>query len=261
MANGNGAPFACPLCHGLLAPADGGPGCPACRTRFPERDGFIDFAPEIESQPGLGQRLLDSAAVTAIYERWWRPALLRLASPIRNADEEAYLSKFSAPGEGPVLDLACGTGYFSRFLAGKVGARRVVGLDLSFAMLKRARQEALAAGLAEIALIRGSALRLPFADGRLASVNCSGALHLFPDPIKAVSEVGRALKSGGTFTCLTLRRRDGVFWRRRQAMVSRLFGLRFFDDAVIPRALEQHGMRLVDSQRWDMVLLFAARKV
>ena len=261
MANEGATVFACPLCRAGLAPAGEGLACPVCGTAFPARESFLDFAPEIERQPGFAQRGLESPAVAAIYERWARPLLIRLASSIRYAEEESYLDGHFAAVEGPVLDLGCGTGYFSRFLAGKVGARRVVGLDLSFAMLKRARREAFSAGLSDLSFVRGSALRLPFPDASLGAVNCSAALHLFPDPIKALSEVGRTLKSGGTFTCGTLRQLDGGFWRRRQATIARLLGVRFFEDAVFPKALERHGMRLVDCRRRRMVILLAARKI
>ena len=61
-----------------------------------------------------------------------------------------------------VLDLACGAGRYARALAGH-GAR-VVGLDLSPALLAAARETA-AAAPQPFALVRGDMLQLPFAAG------------------------------------------------------------------------------------------------
>ena len=253
--------FACPLCHAALEAENEGLRCTQCRAGFPVHNGFLDFSPEIKNQPGLAQKFMESAIIVSLYERWFRPLFTRLGSSIHYVDEMAYLVKYFQPVDGPILDLACGTGFYSRFLAGRVGADRLVGLDLSFAMIQRARQEADAVGKENLRFVRGSAMALPFADASLGAVNCFGALHLFPDPAQAIGEIGRVLQSGGTFTGLTARWRESARARKRQEVFARFSGFKFFDDGMIRRSVEQNGMRLVDIQSSGMLMLFAARKM
>ena len=87
---------------------------------------------------------------------------------------------------GPALDIACGTGRYSRWLANRLGPDQVTGLDLSQPMLRRAGRDA-----PGIRFVRGSALALPFTGDSLGTVSCFGALHLFPDPARAIGEEER----------------------------------------------------------------------
>ena len=95
-------------------------------------------------------------------------------------------------GSDTVLDLACGTGDFSRMAA--ASGARVVGLDF-------ARQMLLAGERADAAapVVQGDALRLPFRDGSFDAVLCGFAFRNFAAIPPVLSEVARVLKSGGRF--------------------------------------------------------------
>src|SRR5204862_5404267 len=118
----------------------------------PVHDGVIDLLgggePEIT---GGAQRLMFTDLVPAIYERWWRPGLGRLAKGAFGpgmADERriARLLLGLTPGDG-VLDVACGPGNFSRAFGPVVGPTGlVVGIDASRPMLERAGRELARAG-------------------------------------------------------------------------------------------------------------------
>ncbi len=90
-----------------------------------------------------------------------------------------------------VLDGGCGRGRYLR-LAGD--ARLAVGLDLSEAVLA-ARD--LTAGMANVAIVRGDLLRLPFAEGSFDHVYSIGVLDHTPDPRAAFLELAKLLKPGG----------------------------------------------------------------
>jgi SAM-dependent methyltransferase len=98
------------------------------------------------------------------------------------------------PGEA-VLDLACGTGFVARSAAARVGpAGRVVGLDLSAAMLAvAARHEA---GGAPVEWRQASADDLPLPDASFDAVVCQQGLQFFPDLSRALAEVVRVSRDG-----------------------------------------------------------------
>jgi ubiquinone/menaquinone biosynthesis C-methylase UbiE len=66
-------------------------------------------------------------------------------------------------------------------------------------MLERARHKLAAAGLADrVALREGSASRLPWPDASFDLVTSLEALEFFPRPRRALAEMARTLRSGGT---------------------------------------------------------------
>jgi ubiquinone/menaquinone biosynthesis C-methylase UbiE len=117
-------------------------------------------------------------------------------------------------GNEILLDLACGTGIYSRRLAGQLAHGMVLGIDLSTPMLNYAKPRVRKEGLENILFIHSDAIDLPFSDETFEAVNCCGALHLFTDLNRALSEVSRVLKVGGRFTLATFRKRAGPLAER-----------------------------------------------
>lgn len=147
---------------------------------------------------------MQSAWLARAYERWWRPVLFAITTGFGapTATEEARrVLGLIEPTRGPWLDLSCGPGTLLRHLAppgASSGARPIVGVDLSLAMLRRARMAAPAARL-----VRADAAELPFADGAFGAVVNLAALDLYPDPQRVVGECARVLAPGGRWVCST----------------------------------------------------------
>ena len=99
--------------------------------------------------------------------------------------------------ETEVLDLCCGSGQTTQFLAQR--SQRVTGLDASPRSLGRAKQNVPQANYVE-----GWAEDLPFADQFFDGVHTSVALHeMAPNQLqKILTEVYRVLRSGGWFTLI-----------------------------------------------------------
>jgi SAM-dependent methyltransferase len=101
------------------------------------------------------------------------------------------------PGEA-VLDVACGPGSVSRLAAAAVGpAGRVVGCDLSAAMLAVARGKPPVADGAPIEYHEAPADALPVPDATFDAAVCQQGLQFFPDRPAALAELRRALRPGG----------------------------------------------------------------
>lgn len=119
---------------------------------------------------------------------WRRRALARLKMPPR-----------------VLLDLATGTADFAMAAARRFPEVAVTGVDLTPAMLDVGREKIKRAGLSKrIQLQEGNALSLPLQDDCFDTVLCAFGFRNFPDPAKALSEVARVLKPGGTLVVLEL---------------------------------------------------------
>jgi hypothetical protein len=95
-----------------------------------------------------------------------------------------------------VLDIGCGDGKFTRFLA-RSGAK-ATGIDVNPRVIERAYAKAREEGL-DIAWIEGRAEDLPFSNASLDTVVFSNSLH-HVDPGEmdhAIAEAARVLKPGG----------------------------------------------------------------
>src|SRR5918999_769897 len=202
--------------------------------------------PEGLQSTGLTQNLMLSRVVPEIYERWWRPALGRVAKGVFGpgmADERriARLLLGLTPGDR-VLDVACGTGNFTRDFARSVGGDGlVVGIDVSETMLTRAVADTAKAGLGQVAYVRGDAQELPFRDSSFDAVCCFAALHLFSDPLRALDRMAAVLTPGGRVAIFTSCRGRSAPLRTWESVMERQSGMRMFEREEIVDALEQRG--------------------
>lgn len=218
---------------------------PATADRARVQDGYLDLlgggsAPEAT---GPTQRLMLTRALPAVYERWWRPAWGRvltgaLGGGIRDEHRIARLLLGLTPGDG-VLDVACGPGNFTREFASIVGAEGLaVGIDASATMLARAVRDT---PDAQVAYVRGDAVRLPFVDGSFDAVCCFAALHLFADPDAALDHMTRVLTPGGRIAIFTSCRLRSAPGRTINDLAGARSGMRIFDEDEIVDALRARG--------------------
>jgi ArsR family transcriptional regulator len=112
-----------------------------------------------------------------------------------------------------VVDIACGEGYLS--VESAQWARRVVGIDRSAQMLKRAKALAERRGVKNIAWKRGDMEKLPIENASADVALLSQALHHAPNPRRALAEAARVLRPGGRVLVLDLREHDQEWVRDR----------------------------------------------
>ncbi len=135
------------------------------------------------ADPGIVERF-DLAADR--YESWYETP-----SGAHAAEMERRLLA-SLPGQATretrALEVGCGTGFFTAWLAERHG--RVVGLDPAPAMLRALRRRR-----RRFPVVRGDAHRLPFADGSFDAVFFVTTLEFLPDPARALREAVRVARS------------------------------------------------------------------
>jgi arsenite methyltransferase len=97
-----------------------------------------------------------------------------------------------------VLDLGSGAGTDSLVAAQMVGEQgHVIGIDMTPAMLAKARAAAAEMGLANVEFVEGEAERLPLSDESFDVVISNGVIDLIPDKDAVFSELYRVLTPGG----------------------------------------------------------------
>jgi ubiquinone/menaquinone biosynthesis C-methylase UbiE len=101
------------------------------------------------------------------------------------------------PGE-TVVDLGCGAGFDTILAAQMVGSEgRVIGVDMTPVMLKKARRNAEMLDLGNVDLREGYLEELPVADATADVVVSNGVINLCPDKATVLAEAFRVLKPGG----------------------------------------------------------------
>jgi arsenite methyltransferase len=97
-----------------------------------------------------------------------------------------------------VLDLGCGAGTDSLVAAQMVGSSgSVVGIDMTPAMLAKARRAAAELGVTNADFVEGEVESLPFPDDSFDVVISNGVIDLVPDKDAVYSEIYRVLAPGG----------------------------------------------------------------
>ena len=101
------------------------------------------------------------------------------------------------PGDR-VVDAGAGSGVDTLVAARLVGdGGRVIGVDMTTAMLDKARRAAAQAGMANVEFREGLLESLPIEDGWADVIISNGVLNLVPDKAAALREMARVLRPGG----------------------------------------------------------------
>jgi ubiquinone/menaquinone biosynthesis C-methylase UbiE len=167
-----------------------------------------------------------------------------------------------------VLDVACGSGEPSISMAVRLKGTggEVTGMDMAGAPLEVARGRAQARGLDNVEFVQGDVHAMPFADASFDRVTSRLGVMFFSDLAKALGEMHRVLKPGGSVALLTwgpmaqpyFESTIGTIVRTRPELkvpeTARAM-FKFGEAGTLGRALTAAGFRSVDEQlqslRWD----------
>src|SRR5919202_167633 len=142
-------------------------------------------------------------AMEGIIARWY--AKIRSSgSQIEDWRKQAAQLTSGLPDGADVLEVAPGPGYFAIEMA-RLGRLHVTGLDISHTFVEIARDNARQAGVS-VDFQQGDASSMPFADGSFDLIACQAAFKNFSQPGKAIDEMYRVLRDGGTAVIQDLRK-------------------------------------------------------
>jgi ubiquinone/menaquinone biosynthesis C-methylase UbiE len=176
------------------AHVDGSP-APRCDGALPERGTIADMSDEEERQAARYDEIAGG------YARWWAPVLAPSASALLER-----LDPVVAGGASDVLDVGVGTGNLALPALERWPGVHVTGIDASSEMLEAAL--AFARALPDQAAARFTgrvafAGELPFEDRTFDVAMSSFVLQLVPSRPKALREIRRVLRPGGTLAYVT----------------------------------------------------------
>jgi 2-polyprenyl-6-hydroxyphenyl methylase/3-demethylubiquinone-9 3-methyltransferase len=160
-------------------------------------DVIIGRGPDVQWKP-------QHADTRSFYDEYW-PANV----PDSSRTREHVLGLLPDREFERVLDAGCGTGVCSLALSER--GREITALDLSAGSLRTARALAGGRGRANVRCLHASLLAQPFADATFDLAFSWGVIHHTPDPIRALDELVRTLRPGGTLV-LAVYLRTGLTW-------------------------------------------------
>ena len=108
---------------------------------------------------------------------------------------QALLGRAVPDADRVVLDVGCGSG--ATTLAAAASAERVVGVDLSQPLVELARRRAQAATITNAEFVIADAQTYDFAAGAFDRLISQFGLMFFDDPVRAFTNIRRALRAGG----------------------------------------------------------------
>ena len=233
-------------------------------AEIPAGQGFVDLlgtAHQAGPPTGITQRLMRTALVPQIYERYWRPTLGRvLKGPTgpSMAGEVRLATKLLDLKPGDIaLDVACGTGRFTRAFGEAAGQDGLaIGLDGARTMLTNALAED---GPENVVYLRADAVDLPLRTSTVDGICCFAALHMFAEPETALDSFARVLKPGGRIALLTSARRAWQPARMLETAGGAASGQRMFDRGEIAASLRARGFTGITERYAGVAQIVAGR--
>jgi SAM-dependent methyltransferase len=128
-------------------------------------------------------------------EIWARHADFFRSSVRRH--QASLMRAAAVPTDARVLDVGCGTGDATRDAARAARRGAATGIDLSSAMLQRARELAASDGIRNVTFLHGDAQHFAFAPASFDLVISRTGTMFFADQVAAFTNIASAVRSGG----------------------------------------------------------------
>jgi ubiquinone/menaquinone biosynthesis C-methylase UbiE len=163
--------------------------CPACGARYPVEDGMLVVRDQVTDNNEVARAFYDGP-LWPRFRFWEWYTFLCNGGERRSRDK---VLRHLPKREGlRLLDVAIGDGVYLPWLP---ESWSVVGIDVSRVQLANCRKQAEGR---DVRLVLGEAEDLPVRDGAFDACLSIGAFNYFNDPERALREMARAVRPGGT---------------------------------------------------------------
>jgi ubiquinone biosynthesis O-methyltransferase len=168
----------------------------------------------------------------------------------QTARYNALVSMLDPKPSDMIFDVGCGSGMDLIPLSKK--CLKCIGIDFSEGMIHGAKEVLLGSNVNNVEVEFGDATNLRFQDGQFDKVFASEVLEHIPDYQKAVNEMARVLKTGGSLV-VTTPNRYSLYGFDRYVIYEKIFGKKSSHSydywktfSELKHALESSGLKVVD---------------
>jgi arsenite methyltransferase len=119
------------------------------------------------------------------------------------------LDRMALAPDDNVLDVGCGSGWLARLLAERVPEGRVVGVDLSDEMIRRARRRLV--DTENAMFVVGAADEIPWDANFFTHAISIESAYYWPDPPRGLKEIHRVLREAGSLWIVINYYRDNPY--------------------------------------------------
>jgi ubiquinone/menaquinone biosynthesis C-methylase UbiE len=179
------------------------------------------------------------------FDNWAEKADDQVATRFRTALGDA--------GRGNLLDVACGPGVVTAAIA--LAAASVVAFDATEEMLEKAKARCAKAGLTNVEFRSGDAENLPFDDAQFDGVVTRLAVHHFAEPQRALDEMFRILRRGGTAASVDVVSSEDAAESKLHNAIERLRDpshVRMLPASELDACVNRAGFQDIEHTTWDM---------
>jgi SAM-dependent methyltransferase len=223
----------CPACKGALREQGGALVCGGCAKTYAVEGGI----PQLREPADARTDVVRGFYTTAPFPGYPPKDSLGSLRARAGRSEFAQLLDRAIPGDASIVEVGCGTGQMSLFLA--TANRVVIGADLTRASLELGANAARRFGVDRVAFVETDLRRPGLREGAFDVVYSSGVLHHTPDPRASFAALARLARPGGIVVLGLYNAWSRIPHRIRRA-VGRMTGLKYipFDPVLRDRAGE-----------------------
>ncbi len=213
----------CPRCKGEMEGSASSLTCSNCKTPYGIRQGDIPiYELYIDEKPGERGRDPEQTWERGKFEQGYQDIgyhesaaeferQLGIPEEVGRflfARVKGRMLEWVQPGEGHcVLDVGCGAGYFLYLIREKYRQHGftplTVGVEISAFQLSYMVRRMQKEGVSDAVAVHGNGEFLPFADESFDLLTCSEVLEHIRNPVRALTEMRRVLRPGGTLLLST----------------------------------------------------------
>jgi ubiquinone/menaquinone biosynthesis C-methylase UbiE len=132
------------------------------------------------------------------FDKWSKQYDHFRISPWFRYTQELAIKQLDLRTDGTLLDVGCGTGYATCYVAALLPDGKAFGIDISQDMVDKAVERTPSELGDRVEFRQAGAENIPYASDEFDYVLCTNSFHHYHQPTRALDEMRRVLKPGGS---------------------------------------------------------------